>query len=116
MTTVLPASKPQRSEKLDDESDRISEGKGELSSTLILDVPPLGEPIQEDGVRRRFWRKTKKRDLDAIATQLSVFDDPTTLDLYRPPAEYENSHRFDHLFRWTWREEKVSAALYNFSF
>jgi hypothetical protein len=50
-------------------------------------------------------------DLDAIATQPSVFDDPCTLEAYRPPPKYENSHRFNHLARWTWREEKVCGDI-----
>ncbi|KIM47672.1 hypothetical protein M413DRAFT_15814 [Hebeloma cylindrosporum] len=50
--------------------------------------------------------KLIKVDLDAIATRRSVFDDPKTLDVYRPPPRYENSHRFDPQARWSWREEK----------
>ena len=57
-----------------------------------------------------FFRKRMKIDLDAIATQISVFDDPKTLELYRPP-QYENAHRFDPQARWSWREEKVSPFL-----
>ncbi|KAF8755011.1 Major Facilitator Superfamily [Rhizoctonia solani] len=45
-------------------------------------------------------------DLDSTATQPSVFDDSKTLEIYRPPASYENAHRFDPDARWTWREEK----------
>jgi hypothetical protein len=48
-----------------------------------------------------------KHDLDAIATQPSVFDDPDTIELYRPPQSYENAHRFDPNARWTFREERV---------
>jgi len=36
-----------------------------------------------------------------------VFDDPKTLEIYRPPPVYENAHRFDPDARWTWREEKA---------
>lgn len=106
MTTVLPTSAFKRSEKLDDASDRVSETKGDISSIHTIEIPPLGEPIAEDGKRRPFWKR-KRRDPDAIATQPSVFDDPTTLEFYRPPPVYENAHRFDPLFRWTWREEQV---------
>ncbi|KIJ66393.1 hypothetical protein HYDPIDRAFT_86987 [Hydnomerulius pinastri MD-312] len=58
--------------------------------------------------RRRFWQlsTSKDHDLDGVATQPSVFDDPVTLDVYRPPPQYENAHRFDPDARWTWREEK----------
>ncbi|CAA7268074.1 unnamed protein product [Cyclocybe aegerita] len=73
-------------------------------------VPPLGAPVHLENqggfsAVLTYWKRPKP-DLDAIATQPSVFDNHVTLETYRPPAKYENAHRFDALARWTWREEK----------
>lgn len=108
MTTVLLN---YRAKDLDDSSsDKFIDAEGVLDSKVIVeDVPPLGAPISDDGGRRPFWKR-RKLDGDEIATQPSVFDDPTTLEAYRPPPKYENYHRFDPLFRWTWKEEFVSTA------
>jgi hypothetical protein len=54
---------------------------------------------------KSLWSKT--HDLDAIATKRSVFDDEELGKFYVPPADYENAHRFDPTFRWTFREERA---------
>ena len=93
-----------------------SDATDEKDSTLekidigeeVKQASSLGAPIEDD--RTHFWSRvfrSSKHDLDSIATQPSVFDDPATLDIYRPPPSYENAHRFDSYARWTWREQKV---------
>lgn len=66
-------------------------------------VPELGLPVNHK--KKFWWQKPARMDQDAIATQPSVFDDPGIADKYYPPDEWENSNRFDPLFRWTWGEE-----------
>ncbi|KAF8956088.1 major facilitator superfamily domain-containing protein [Flammula alnicola] len=87
----------ERDEKRRSPTDSLDEKLSDLDSSVIEDLPKLGFPLP--------WKRAKL-DLDAIATQPSVFDDPVTLKVYRPPPQYENVHRFDPLARWTWREEK----------
>ncbi|OCH95684.1 MFS general substrate transporter [Obba rivulosa] len=96
MSTVLPTLALKREDLKSGDSD-----KGELSPTIS--VATLGAPVEPEP-RKPFWRRPK-RELDNIATQPSVFDDPVTLEVYRPPPAYENVHRFDPDARWTWREE-----------
>lgn len=83
----------------------------EKVESALDDGLPLGEPLEERPARY-FWSRTSDtlRDLDSIATQPSVFDNPKTVDIYRPPPQYENAHRFDPNARWTWREERVRCV------
>ncbi|ERT00695.1 hypothetical protein HMPREF1624_01927 [Sporothrix schenckii ATCC 58251] len=97
----------------DNEPANSSSGDDKTPQLTVSEVPPqfpiskrpLGEPISKK--RTFFWRKSEPLDLDAIATQPSVFDDPKLAIEYRPRADWENIHRFDPSVRWTWREEKA---------
>lgn len=53
------------------------------------------------------FSRRRGRDLEEIATQPSVYDDPKLAPYFQPNPKYENLHRFDPEFKWKWGEEKV---------
>jgi hypothetical protein len=101
MSTVLVDLKQRSDSSSDSTSDKFKE-----------EIPELGTPVDQYAGIRGIFHKANDRHPEAIATQPSVFDNPSTLEAYRPPAEYENQHRFDPFARWTWGEEKVRSSLF----
>ncbi|GJN72450.1 hypothetical protein PLICBS_006523 [Purpureocillium lilacinum] len=77
-------------------------GSSASTTSLNSNIPPLGAPTEE---KKSWFQRSPFIDRDAVATQASVFDDPVTAEKYHPRPDWENTHRFDPLFRWTWREE-----------
>ncbi|EAW07494.1 putative MFS transporter [Aspergillus clavatus NRRL 1] len=80
--------------------------KTPIAITRVLSCTQKSDLGDQRKDRRSWFRWSKGQDLNAIATQPSVYDDPELAEEYRPRTDWENIHRFDPSARWTWGEEK----------
>ncbi|KAI9460770.1 major facilitator superfamily domain-containing protein [Boletus coccyginus] len=87
--------------------DEVSVLEDRLEGRSCSDVVDEGQ-ITPSWVKALLGKRTNsRRDIDAIATRRSVFDDPHLAPFYWPTRDYENIHRFDPSARWSHREEKA---------
>ncbi|KDN70522.1 putative major facilitator superfamily transporter [Colletotrichum sublineola] len=81
-------------EELEKTKNRILQEQAELRKQDAPIIPILS-----------FFKKKSDYDPNMIATRPSVYDNPSTAKFFQPHPRYENLHRFDPTFRWTWGEE-----------
>lgn len=76
-------------------------------SDIARDGPQTSQSEAPQPAIASFFSRRRGRDLEEIATQPSVYDDPKLAPYFQPNPKYENLHRFDPEFKWKWGEEKV---------
>lgn len=86
-------------------SDKLSIKDEQLSRTSVK-LPLSSQELPPSTLGSLLWRRKQANiELDSIATQPSVYDDDDYGKHNAPHPQWENLHRFDPSFRWTWRQE-----------
>ena len=94
---------PERDLELPDDPSSAMRMSAEIP--LLATHPAADKSLAVRGHPGSWFRRRRKSELDGIATQPSVFDDPETAKHYQPREDWENIHRFDPTARWSWSEE-----------
>ncbi|BGP43488.1 hypothetical protein JCM10449v2_007523 [Rhodotorula kratochvilovae] len=107
--TVLPSTDVKEERLSSDDGKKSDDGSiYDVSAAPPLAASPEEPPTLGQAILHLFRIKPRKAalDLDAVATQESVFDGPLALH-YLPHPKWENNAAFDPAFRWSYRDEQA---------